>query len=91
VFNPVGPPAGFADDTNVTVQCGGTTNAGTGHALSAGARPLSDAGINAIEMSVPVNSSGTPVTEGQQPTGWMLRVDTPPAGRFAVYLQCVAP
>jgi hypothetical protein len=50
-----------------------------------------DGGLIAVEMSVPVNSSGTPVMAGQQPTGWMVRLDTPSGRTFNVYLHCVAP
>jgi hypothetical protein len=50
--------------------------------------------INAIELSVPVNSSGNPTAPGEQPTGWRIRMDTgnSSGGRtFDVYLHCVTP
>jgi hypothetical protein len=55
--------------------------------------PDAASATTAIEISVPVNSSGNPVAPGEQPTGWRFRMDTGSSGNgrtFSIYLVCAA-
>jgi hypothetical protein len=104
---PEGPegPAGPADtvvrlddnnteDINQIVQCGGTDMAGTGRALGGGVAADTDdpAFDPTVELSAPVKANGQKALEGDQPTGWIGRVDSNTVSdTFTVYVICAAP
>jgi hypothetical protein len=70
-------------DTALSVQCAAGKVATGGGAYAAGG------GLNTIEVSAPLNSSGSRATAGQTPTGWTATMASTNSGiTVTVYVVC---